>query len=103
MKGHDPPPRGSDEERPNKRPKGDKGAKNDKSKEAGPAKTSSRIQIPDGCSTHDDQNRPLCFKYQVGKCSFKGPAGKRCAKGFHKCYKTGCYRNKPFHQCNHSD
>ena len=103
VKGHDPPPRGSDEERPNKRPKGDKGAKNDKSKEAGPAKTSSRIQIPEGCSTHDDQNRPLCFKYQVGKCSFKGPAGKRCAKGFHKCYKTGCYRNRPFHQCNHSD
>ena len=61
------------------------------------------ISIPEGCVTHDDNNKPLCFKFQQGKCSFKGPAGKRCAKGFHKCYKAGCFRNKPYHLCTHSD
>ena len=57
-------------------------------------KKSGGISIPDGCVTHDDNNKPLCFKFQQGKCSFKGPAGKRCAKGFHKCYKAGCFRKQ---------
>ena len=63
----------------------------------------SKISIPDGCTTHDAENKPLCFKFQTGKCSFKGPAGKRCAKGYHKCYKQGCYRPRPYFQCNHTD
>ena len=60
-------------------------------------------QLPDGCVTHDEDKRPLCFAYQSGKCKFKGPAGKRCARGYHKCYKKGCYRPKPYYLCNHSD
>ena len=42
----------------------------DKGKGAGKGE----ISIPDDCSTHDAEGKPLCFKYQVGKCSFKGPA-----------------------------
>ena len=63
----------------------------------------SKISIPEGCTTHDAENKPLCFKFQTGRCSFKGPAGKRCAKGYHKCYKQGCYRPRPYFQCNHTD
>ena len=62
-----------------------------------------KVSIPDDCATHDADGKPLCFKYQSGKCSFKGPAGKRCAKGYHKCYKKGCFRLKPYYQCNHAD
>ena len=62
-----------------------------------------KVSIPDDCATHDAEGKPLCFKYQTGKCSFKGPAGKRCAKGYHKCYKKGCFRLKPYYQCNHAD
>ena len=62
-----------------------------------------KIFIPDDCSTHDAEGKPVCFKFQTGKCSFKEPAGKRCAKGYHKCYKKGCYRLKPHYQCNHAD
>ena len=31
--------------------------------------------------TQDSENRPLCFAFQTGKCKFKGPPGKRCARG----------------------
>lgn len=63
----------------------------------------SKISLPDGCVSHDDQNRPLCFRFQTGKCKFKGPAGKRCASGFHNCYKRGCFRPKPYYLCTHTD
>jgi hypothetical protein len=63
----------------------------------------SRVQVPEGCTSHDDDNKPLCFAFQSGKCKFKGPAGKRCARGFHKCYKKGCYRAKPYYLCTHTD
>jgi hypothetical protein len=62
-----------------------------------------KAQVPDGCTSHDDDNKPLCFAFQSGKCNFKGPAGKRCARGFHKCYKKGCYRAKPYYLCTHTD
>ena len=61
----------------------------------------SKLQIPDGCVTHMD-GKPLCFKYQNGKCGYKGP-NKRCAKGFHRCYKDGCGREKPYYLCTHTD
>ena len=62
-----------------------------------------KVQLPDGCVTHDSDNRPLCFAFQSGKCKFKGPPGKRCARGYHKCYKRGCFRHKPYYLCNHTD
>ena len=68
-----------------------------------PASGSKKFQLPEGCVSHDDENRPLCFLWQQGKCKFKGPPGKRCARGYHKCYKAGCFRLKPYHLCTHSD
>lgn len=64
---------------------------------------SAKLSLPDGCVSHDDQNRPLCFGFQTGKCKWKGPHGKRCARGFHNCYKKGCFRPKPFYLCTHTD
>ncbi len=96
VKHHDPPV--PDVVRPTKVQKvGD--VKGEKGKGEGKQK----ISIPDGCATHDNDGKPLCFKFQTGKCSFKGPPGKRCAKGYHKCYKQGCFRLRPFFQCNHTD
>ena len=94
---HDPPPLG-----PPRPPKGQKVHDDKEEKGKGKGKHA-KVNIPEGCTTHDAENRPLCFKYQTGKCSFKGPAGKRCAKGYHKCYKQGCYRLRPYFQCNHAD
>ena len=62
-----------------------------------------KVQLPESCTSHDDENRPLCFAFQNGKCKFKGPPGKRCARGFHKCYKKGCFRAKPYYLCTHTD
>ena len=85
----------------------EKGQKTDKgkgaTKGAGKPSGTQQLQVPDGCTSHDDDNKPLCFAFQSGKCKFKGPAGKRCARGFHKCYKKGCYRAKPYYLCTHSD
>ena len=94
LKNSEPPVKNP--EKPTKVPKTDAA---DKAKGSG----KSRVSIPDDCTTHDADNKPLCFKFQQGKCSFKGPAGKRCAKGYHKCYRKGCFRLKPYFQCNHTD
>ena len=86
--------------------KGDKPPKIQKTEhinDKGKGGAKGKVSIPDDCATHDADGKPLCFKYQSGKCSFKGPAGKRCAKGYHKCYKKGCFRLKPYYQCNHAD
>ena len=87
--------------RPDKTPRTDKGKGGGKSNTKGGS--APKLQLPEGCTTHDDDNKPLCFAYQQGKCKFKGPAGKRCARGFHKCYKKGCFRNKPYYLCTHTD
>jgi hypothetical protein len=89
--------------RPLKQQKGEKGQKGHGKGPGAPATAPSKVQVPEGCVTHDSENRPLCFAYQTGKCKFKGPAGKRCARGYHKCYKRGCQRPKPFYLCNHAD
>ena len=88
VKVHDPPPKG---EKPPKKPKNE--VKTNPGKGGGPPQPS-KLQIPDGCVTHMD-GKPLCFKYQTGKCGYKG-TNKRCAKGFHRCYKEGCGRDKPY-------
>jgi hypothetical protein len=69
--------------RPEKVQKTDKGKGT--AKGSGKPSGVSKAQVPDGCTSHDDDNKPLCFAFQSGKCKFKGPAGKRCARGFHKC------------------
>lgn len=94
---HDPPPAPVGTRPP-------KAAKVDKPKGGGKAtSSSSKPTLPDDCVSHDDKNRPLCFGFQTGKCRFKGPPGKRCARGFHNCYKRGCYRPKPYYLCTHTD
>ena len=96
---HDPPP--SADSKPSKVARTEQPSKGKgKGGSGGPGP---RAQLPDGCVTHDDDKRPLCFAYQSGKCKFKGAPGKRCARGYHKCYKKGCYRPKPYYLCNHSD
>ena len=94
---HDPPPLGPP------RPSKVQNVNDDKDEKGKGKGKQSKINIPEGCTTHDAENKPLCFKYQTGKWTFKGPAGKRCAKGYHKCYKQGCYRLRPYFQCNHAD
>lgn len=91
------PPRGS----PHKHQRSDKGGGKNKTKSG--SKGSSKPQIPDGCVTHDCDGKPLCFGFQTGRCGFKGPPGKRCARGYHKCWKKDCQRPKPYHLCNHAD
>ena len=89
--------------RPFKQQKPEKGNKGGGKGPSGGQQPSGKFQIPEGCATHDSENRPLCFAFQTGKCKFKGPPGKRCARGYHKCYKRGCFRHKPFYLCNHTD
>ena len=98
---HDPPQPAAS--RPDKAQKTEKPTGKAAGKGPGKPSNVSKIQLPEGCTSHDDQNRPLCYAYQNNKCKFKGPAGKRCARGYHKCYKKGCYRNKPYYLCTHTD
>ena len=98
---HEPPV--SSGSRPEKQSKTDRPSNKGGSKGAGKNTSNPKVQLPEGCTTHDDENRPLCFAFQNNKCKFKGPAGKRCARGYHKCYKKGCYRNKPYYLCTHTD
>ena len=98
---HDPP--AAADARPTKTAKVDKTSKGNGKGKNSSGNPPPKAQLPEGCVTHDDDKRPLCFAFQSGKCKFKGPPGKRCARGYHKCYKRGCYRHKPFYLCNHSD
>ena len=93
----------SNNNRPTKVPKVDKGGKGNSKGGNNSGAGPSKAQLPEGCVTHDDDRKPLCFAFQSGKCKFKGPAGKRCARGYHKCYKRGCFRPKPYYLCNHTD
>ena len=95
VKVHDPPTR------VDKQPKKVKNVVKTNPNQGGGQNPPSKLQIPDGCVTHMD-GKPLCFKYQNGKCGYKGP-NKRCAKGFHRCYKDGCGREKPYYLCTHTD
>ena len=95
-----PAPSGS---RPEKFQKTDKSGNKGGSKGSGKTGSNPKVQLPEGCTTHDDEHKPLCFAFQNNKCKFKGPPGKRCARGFHKCYKKGCYRPKPYYLCTHTD
>lgn len=101
VKHHEPP--GEPSSRMSKAPKVDKAAKAGNKPAGKTSPPPAKLNVPDGCVSHDDKNRPLCFGFQTGKCRFKGPAGKRCARGFHLCYKKGCHRPKPHYLCTHTD
>ena len=87
-------------EPPTKKPRTDAGPP-PKPKPKGGGKAAKKFDIPEGCVTHDDENRPFCFAYQFGKCKWKGEAGKRCARGFHRCFKRNCGKNAPYFQRTH--
>eukprot|EP00435_Cladocopium_sp_Y103_P066370 s704_g28.t1 len=73
-----PAPSGS---RPEKVQKVDKSPAKGGAKGGGKTGGASKVQLPEGCTSHDEDGKPLCFAYQNGKCKFRGPAGKRCAAG----------------------
>ena len=60
-------------------------------------------QVPADCSLTFGDNKPICGLYNRGKCWNKVKAGKRCQKGFHVCWKIGCNRHRPAHECTHTD
>ena len=93
----------SSNSRPEKFQKTEKPVGKTGAKGSGKTGGANKVQIPDGCTTHDDEHKPLCFAFQNNKCKFKGAPGKRCARGYHKCYKKGCYRPKPYYLCTHTD
>lgn len=63
-----------------------------------------KIQVPDGCVVKfgEGNNKPICMKYNVGACRTNVKPGKRCMHGYHVCWKVGCHRNTPFHECSHA-
>lgn len=79
--------------------KGKGGSKSDS--KGGPGK--GKIQIPEGCTIKygEGNNKPICMKYNVGACRANVKAGKRCMHGYHVCWKVGCHRNTPYHECSH--
>eukprot|EP00435_Cladocopium_sp_Y103_P010287 s5853_g2.t1 len=75
-RGHEAPAQPSNPRGP-KSPKVDKGGKG--AGKGQPANPAPKPQLPEGCVTHDSDNKPLCFAFQNGRCKFKGPPGKRWA------------------------
>ena len=73
--------------------KGDQGKGKGKGKAKGPG-----IPVPDDCEIFVD-NKQLCKKWQVGRCSAKVKAGKRCMIGWHLCWKKNCHRAHPGNEC----
>ena len=91
------PPAAAPAEQPSKIQKG-KGKGKTKSKSKGKSAT---IDIPPDCVTKTPEGKPLCFAFNKGVCGYKG-TGARCQRGYHLCYKQGCHKPKPYHECSHS-
>ncbi|CAE7255214.1 unnamed protein product, partial [Symbiodinium sp. CCMP2592] len=65
-------------------PKGDgKGKKGKDKGNKGKVATGSKLDLPEGCVTKDDANKPLCFAYNTHGCKNTCKQG-RCIKGYHK-------------------
>ena len=56
--------------------------------------------VPDGCSASWN-GKPICYAFNRNGCKFATP-GKRCRFGWHVCWKSNCFKNKSFKECNHS-
>lgn len=80
-------------------PKGDgknrKGTKGDKGNSKGSKGT---LDLPEGCVTKDDSNKPLCFAFNTHGCKNACKNG-RCIKGYHKCWRKGCFGSHSFNNC----
>ena len=83
-------------------PKG-KGKGKEKGKESNKGAGAPAVDLPEGAKTKTEDGKPLCFAFNRGRCwrSKKVKPGKRCPKGFHKCWI--CLRDRPATECTHSD
>ena len=59
--------------------------------------------LPEGCTLKKSDGKPICGFFNRGKCWHKVKAGKRCPRGLHICWKSGCHREKPAYECTHTD
>ena len=104
-----PAPKAPAAPRPDKRPASDgadrptkyaKGKGKGKGKYKSKTKQGPTIDLPPGCVAKTPDGKPLCFAFNKGTCGFRG-TGPRCQRGCHLCYKRGCHKSKPFHECSH--
>ena len=72
-----------------------------KGKNKGKTKGPGNIDTPPGCVVKTPGGKPLCFAFNKGICKYRG-SGPRCQRGYHLCYKQGCHKPKPYHECSHS-
>lgn len=88
---------------PNQRPNQDVRSKGQQ-KGGGKERNKGKIQVPEGCSIKFGENgsKPICMKFNVGACRATVKAGKRCMHGYHVCWRSGCNRPFPFHECAHT-
>ncbi|CAE7279443.1 unnamed protein product [Symbiodinium sp. CCMP2456] len=49
----------------------------------------SPIVVPEGCTIVFNGGKPICKKFNVGRCKVKTAKGGRCSNGFHVCWKDG--------------
>jgi hypothetical protein len=104
-----PSPKAAGTPRPNKRATSDasdqpakiqKGKGKGKGKSKSKSKQWSGIDIPPGCVAKTPGGKPICFAFNKGVCGFKG-SGPQCQREYHQCYKQGCHKAKPYHECSH--
>ena len=78
------------------RPDG-KGGRKGKDKDGKGNKGAARtpLELPEGCVTKDDSNQPLCFAFNTHGCKNQCKKG-RCMKGYHKCWRKGCFGNHSY-------
>ena len=83
-------------------PKG-KGKQKGKTKDTGKTQNPVQVELPEGAKTNTEDGKPLCFAFNRGRCwhSKRVKPGKRCPKGFHKCWI--CLRDRPACECTHTD
>ena len=70
-------------------------------KEDAPAYTP--IVVPDDCEIMFNNGKPICKKFNAGRCKVKTAKGGRCSNGFHVCWKKGCHRPFSFRECRHKE
>ena len=76
-----------------------KGAKGkDKGSKGKGGASKGSLNLPEGCVTKDHENKPLCFAFNTHGCKNKCKNG-RCMKGYHKCWRQGCFGNHSFANC----
>ena len=61
------------------------------------------IFVPPGCAIVYNNGKPICKKFNVGRCKVKTAKGGRCSNGFHVCWKEGCHLPFSFQECRHNE